>query len=213
MNPALDRLFSACPAPAYREALTLALKDKFLLRAEALPEELLTAVFILAAVARDFNEPRLVDDYAELRRRTEAESPEGLAAELLAGASFTARVPNFTSSQTMNCGPGEVHLEALPVGARFRSSVGTWSRGGVLVDKTASRAVVEWEGMARTSSFVSKKTGEAVEFESSGSKRTGCCLKAPVVPIFAVVTPEERDWAVNAYKILTESDWNEKKRK
>jgi hypothetical protein len=70
-----------------------------------------------------------------------------------------------------------VRLEYLPIGIRFKSC----NRVGILIDKTPSRALVEWESAPTSRSFTARN-GEEITINSHGRQRTGCALDAAVVP-------------------------------
>jgi hypothetical protein len=198
MNPAVERLFAGVTNPILLGALTQALGYKEIIRVEALPEDLLPPLYILSCVAREFGE-RVTDDPILLRQRTEACNVPPLARQLLEGATFQGVAPKYPAAALMNCSSGEVRIEYLPVGLRFHCC----GRLGMLLGKTPSRALVRWEGGRKEHSFLDKRTGEQVTFESNDSKTTGCALDAPVTPIYSKISDEDHDWAVNAYKILT----------
>jgi hypothetical protein len=106
----------------------------------------------------------------------------------------------------MNCASDEVRIEFLPVGTSFYFNCGGGkTRRGVLVSKTASRAVVEWRGAPQSKTFHDNKNDKDVTITSSGSYRQGCALDCGVVPIHRVISPEDHNWAVNAFKELTGS--------
>jgi hypothetical protein len=78
------------------------------------------------------------------------------------------------------------------------------TRRGTLVSKTASRAVVEWQGEARTKTFHDNRHDKDVTITASGGADRGCALDCPVVPIHRTISSEDHDWAVNAFKLLTD---------
>lgn len=196
-NPAVASLFREVN-PFLRLELERALAAGAGLNAEELPEELLVPLFVLNCVALDLGAEPLVINSARLRELTAATEPEGAAGSLLDGATLNLTPPRYPERATMNCLPGEVMLEYLPDGARFRCG----GRIGQLVYRTPSRAVVDWEGAAKERRFTDKH-GDQVIITASGAQRTGCALSAPVLPIYKTVTAAERDTATNAYKELT----------
>lgn len=200
-NPAVERLLKEVSSPVLRTVLlhTVPLLEPILV--ERVPDELLAPLLILATVGREYGEKR-VDDYPMLRGRTENESytAEQVVHQLLSGASLRSSIPSYPPSATANCGPGEIQLHYLPIGARFHSVTSYGSKLGTLVDKSHCRATVIWEGNKRENEFTGKH-GETVHFESSS--RTGCALESPVVPIYSTLSSEDVDWITNAYKELT----------
>jgi hypothetical protein len=201
MNPVVDRLLtgvSLLAAISFQHAL----KQGEPLIVEHLTDDLLAPAYILANVARDFNTP-LVDDYALLRKRTDEEldAPPALVADLLAGAGFSDTPRTYPEAAHANCSADEVRIEYLPVGATFYFDCGGGkTRRGTLISKTASRAVVEWQGKAESRTFHDNRNDKDVTITSAGNYRQGCALDCGVVPIHRVIAPEDHDWAVNAYK-------------
>lgn len=206
-NPAVEKLFASVLNPLAAQALEQALRYAPPLTTESLTDELLPPAFILANVARDFNTV-LVDDYGLLRTRLEAlqeyaDLPR-LCEELLAGAGFNATPRRYPEAAHLNCAADEVRMEFLPVGTAFYLNTGNGkTKRGVLVSKTASRALVEWDGRPQERSFTDHRSGEEVTITASGRTRTGCALDCGVVPIHRTISPEDHEWAVNAYKELT----------
>ncbi len=205
MNPAVTRLFEAVENPILVASALAALQTAKPLNAKDLPTPLVEPLFVLSAAAREMAGAPLVDTPATLRERIEEEDLElrGISRALFDGASFNTQPPKFSERATMNCEPGEVKLEFLPEGARFRSG----SREGQLIYKTPSRAMVEWNSGPQSKTFKNHQAGGTegvdVTITTSGKQRTGCALDAPVTPIFSVVAPEDRAWAVNAWKEIT----------
>jgi len=199
VNPAVAKLFQDVDNPVFVHSAIQAVRSKQPIHTELLPDELLEPLYILECAARDMGS-RVVDDFGSLRKRLEEVEPSTeLARTLLVGAGFHATAPKYPVSAYMNCEPGEVRLEYLPLGIRFRSV----NRVGTLIDKTPSRALVEWESGPQIRKFTDHRTGEDVTITSNGRQRTGCALDATVVPLYTSVSPEDRTWATNAWKELS----------
>ncbi len=212
MNPAVERLLAHVEHPLYRTVLLQAMREKEPVQVEHVPEELLEPLFILAMAGREYGE-RKVDDLPLLRKRIEDEPlQETVAQQLLAGASFRNTEPTYPPSASVNCGPGEIQLHYLPLGARFRLVTEYQARTGTLIDKTPSRATVEWEGGKAERSFTDRRNGATVIIDAS-SKRTGCALECAVTPIHTAMNPEDVAWVMNAYKEVTGTFDEPKKRK
>ncbi len=203
-NPAVTKLFAGVN-PLAAQALAAALRIREPLEAEHLSDDLLAPAFILANVARDFRTV-LIDDYALLRQRLERqqEACPPIVEQLLAGCTFNSTPPMYPEAARMNCAPGEVRIEYLPLGTQLYLNCGEGrTRRGTLVSKTASRAVVEWQGQASSRTFHDNRNDKDVIITASGTYRQGCCLECGVTPIHRVISPEDHDWAVNAFKELT----------
>lgn len=198
-NPAVQKLFADVDNPVLASTVIHAVRQQQVLHVERIPSALLEPVFILASVAQLFQK-QAVDDYPLLRKRLGEEIAvhNHLVRILLTGAGFQNTPPRYPERAFLNCMPGEVRLEFLPIGMRFRSG----NKFGVLVYKTPSRAVVDWEGQRQERTFTDHRTAKEVTI-AGGSKTTGCALDAGVVPIYSVVNDEDRAWATNAWKELT----------
>jgi hypothetical protein len=201
MNPAVEKLLAGVQHPILRSAFLAAVKSSELFLAAAVPDGLLAPTFIFACAARELGASAPVDDFGLLRKRTDEEGEDSsLVAALLRGAAFSARAPSYSAAATANCGPGEVRIQYLPIGASFRMQCPGYSRAGTLLDKTPSRAVVAWEGGKAEREFTTRQGATVTIVERASA--TGCCLETPVIPVYSVVPPEYRDWAINAYKEL-----------
>lgn len=200
MNPAVKKLFEAVDNPILVSACLAALARREPIDTDTLPADLVEPLFILSTVAKEMNGAAVVINPAALRLRAKEDADvcihHNLTNALLDGAGFNSEPRKFSEAATRNCEPGEVQLEYLPDGARFRVGM----RHAQLIYRTPSRAVIEISGAKQERNFTNHRTGEDVTITASGTVRTGCSLQTPVVPLYTSVNHEDRMWAVNAWK-------------
>lgn len=203
-NPAVARLFREVN-PFLAEDAATALRNPEPLAAVALATPLLEPLFILACAARDLHGASPVDSVTALRNRLAEEvapNSNSLAEQLLNGASFSRTAAAYPPVARNNCEPNEVQIEYVPLGARFKFR-GTVVRYGRLLDKTPSRAVVQWEGAPQRREFTDSRTGAPVVIETDGARRSSVALSTPVIPVHVTVADADREWVTNAWKELT----------
>lgn len=201
-NPVVERLFEGIQNPVFRQSFEQAVRfaRNAPLHVEALPEELLVPALLLGALGAEYN-ARMIDDMAKLRERIHEEIgwPESsLARQLLEGATFTGATRTYSEAARANCAPGEVQVQFLPIGTRFKCGPKT----GILEDKNNCRAMVRWFGN-KVEREIHTRDGASTTILVEKGGAPSLCLDCPVEPLSSVISKGESEWLFNAWKELT----------
>src|SRR5579884_570722 len=188
MNPAVQKLFEDVENPILVQAALQALRLQEPIDADYLPAPLVEPFFILHTAAIEMKGREIVLNPNVLRDRVsggdvEVSPHHQLTWALLDGAGFNSEPRKYPDIAKMNCEPGEVRLQYLQDGQRFKMG----NRQGQLLYRTPSRAVITLSGGPTQKTFKTHQKGgiegEDVTITSSGIVSRGCSLDAPVTPI------------------------------